>query len=55
MQLTDKSIHPKTGGEIPWNFTKYLVDRNGKVIKRFEPSVKPDSPEVVAAIENALK
>ena len=45
----------KTGGEIKWNFTKFLVDRNGKVIARFEPSVKPDSPEVTAAIENALK
>jgi len=45
----------KTGGEIKWNFTKFLVDRNGKVIARFEPAVKPDSPEVTAAIENALK
>jgi glutathione peroxidase len=32
-----------------------LVDRNGKVIARFESAVKPDSPEVTAAIENALK
>jgi glutathione peroxidase len=45
----------KTGGEIKWNFTKFLVDRNGKVIARFEPAVKPESPEVTAAIEKALK
>jgi glutathione peroxidase len=53
--LTDKSANPATGGEIKWNFTKFLVDRNGKVIQRFESAVKPDSPEVIAAIEAALK
>jgi glutathione peroxidase len=51
--LTDPSS--KTGGEIKWNFTKFLVDRNGKVIARFESPVKPDSPEVISAIETALK
>jgi len=53
--LTDKAANPTTGGEIKWNFTKFLVGRNGAVIARFEPAVKPDSPEVIAAIENALK
>jgi glutathione peroxidase len=53
--LTDTGANPKTGGEIKWNFTKFLVDRNGKVIARFESAVKPESPEVTAAIENALK
>jgi glutathione peroxidase len=53
--LTDKQINPNTGGEIKWNFTKFLVDRNGKVIARFEPGVKPDSQQVVDAIEAALK
>jgi glutathione peroxidase len=43
------------GGEIQWNFTKFLVDRSGKVVARFEPDVTPDSPEVTAAIEKALK
>lgn len=42
-------------GEIQWNFTKFLVDRDGNVIARFEPKVKPDAPEVMAAIEKALK
>jgi glutathione peroxidase len=53
--LTDKSTNPQIGGEIQWNFTKFLFDRNGKPLERFEPAVKPDSPEMVAAIESALK
>lgn len=52
--LTDKTANPETGGEIKWNFTKFLVDRSGKVIARFEPAVKPDSPQVTEAIEKAL-
>ena len=52
--LTDKTAHPDTGGDIRWNFTKFLVDRNGNVIARFEPKTTPDSPEVKAAIEKAL-
>jgi len=42
-------------GEIKWNFTKFLVDRDGKVVQRFEPAVTPDSKEVTAAIEKQLK
>ena len=42
-------------GEVKWNFGKFLIDRNGQVIKRFEPSVKPEAAEVVQAIEAALK
>src|SRR6202161_4087734 len=42
-------------GDIKWNFTKFLVDREGKVIQRFEPAVTPDSKEVTAAIEKQLK
>jgi glutathione peroxidase len=53
--LTDPKINPATGGEIKWNFTKFLVDRNGKVIARFESAVTPESPEVTGAIEKALK
>ncbi len=39
--------------DIKWNFTKFLVDRNGKVIARFEPTA--DMAKVEAAIEKALK
>ena len=52
--LTDKSKDPQFGGDIKWNFTKFLFDRNGKAVARFEPNVTPDSPEVQAAIESAL-
>ena len=52
--LTDKSANPQIGGDIKWNFTKFLFDRNGKPVARFEPAVTPDSPEVKAAVESAL-
>lgn len=42
------------GGDVKWNFTKFLVGKDGKVIARFEPGVKPESPELAAAIEKAL-
>jgi glutathione peroxidase len=41
-------------GNIGWNFTKFLVGRDGKILKRFNSPVKPDSPEVMQAIETAL-
>ena len=45
---------PGIAGDIKWNFTKFLVDRNGKVVQRFEPEVTPDSKEVTGAIEKQL-
>ena len=41
-------------GEIQWNFTKFLVDRNGNVVQRFEPAVTPDSSQITGAIEKQL-
>jgi glutathione peroxidase len=52
--LTTKA-NPAVAGEIQWNFTKFLVDRNGNVVQRFEPDITPDSPQVVMAIEKLLK
>ena len=52
--LTSKEDNGKFGGEIKWNFTKFLIGRDGKVISRFEPRTKPDAKEVVSAIEKAL-
>lgn len=43
------------GGDVKWNFTKFLVGKDGKVIARFEPGVKPESAELTAAVEKALK
>jgi len=52
--LTDKTANPKTGGDIKWNFTKFLVDKKGNVINRFESAVTPESTELVKAVEAAL-
>ena len=41
-------------GDVKWNFGKFLLGRDGRIIKRFEPGVKPDSKEVTDAIEAAL-
>ena len=58
-----EGIHPlfefltkqtKFAGDIKWNFNKFLVDKNGDVIARFEPQVDPTSQEVRAAIEKNL-
>ena len=52
--LTDKSAHPQTGGDIQWNFTKFLIGPDGRVVARFEPKVTPDDPQVTTAIEKEL-
>jgi len=41
-------------GDIKWNFSKFLIGRDGKIIKRFESAAKPDSAELVQAVEAAL-
>lgn len=41
-------------GDIKWNFSKFLIGRDGKVIKRFDSAAKPESEEVMKAIEAAL-
>src|SRR5258708_5121532 len=41
-------------GDIKWNFGKFVVGRDGTILKRFEPPVEPKSPEVTGAIESAL-
>ena len=53
--LTDERLNPKTGGEIRWNFTKFLIGRDGKILARFEPEVTPEDPVLVKAVENALR
>jgi len=54
-QYLTKEADPSHSGDIKWNFTKFLVDRNGNVVQRFEPAVTPESPEVTSAIEKLLK
>jgi len=52
--LTDKAVNPKTGGDIGWNFTKFLIGPDGKVIARFDSEVEPDSKDLTSTIEKAL-
>jgi glutathione peroxidase len=52
--LTSEESNPGMSGPIKWNFEKFLVGRDGKVVKRFAPPIKPDSPEVIQAIEAEL-
>jgi len=49
--LTEKSAFP---GEIPWNFTKFLLDKEGAVIARFAPQTGPLDKELVSKIEELL-
>jgi glutathione peroxidase len=41
-------------GDITWNFNKFLIGKDGKILKRFDSKIKPDAPEATAAIEAAL-
>ncbi len=52
--LTSKETDPKFAGEIKWNFTKFLIGRNGEVVNRFEPKATPESDEMTKAIEAEL-
>lgn len=52
--LTSEATNKDFAGEITWNFEKFVVGKDGKVVARFAPKVKPDAPEVIKAIEDAL-
>jgi glutathione peroxidase len=64
IQVTGKEIHPlyarltsqpvPLGGPVQWNFQKYLVDRGGNVVARFEPRTEPLDPALVARLETLL-
>jgi glutathione peroxidase len=53
--LTDKKTNPKYAGKITWNFNKFLISKDGKIINRFSTPTKPMDKEVISAIEEALK
>ncbi|HEY7648535.1 MAG TPA: glutathione peroxidase [Methylomirabilota bacterium] len=52
--LTSRPTTPEGPGDISWNFTKFVIDRSGSVVARFEPATAPTAPEVRAAIQTAL-
>ena len=52
--LTGEKTNPGFSGDIAWNFAKFLLDRSGAVIRRFDPKTTPESEAIVNAIEAAL-
>ena len=52
--LKKLNTKPKGSGEIGWNFEKFVLNRNGEVIGRFEPRTQPEDPVVIGVIEEAL-
>lgn len=50
--LTEKSQNDLEDSEVKWNFQKYLIDTNGKLVKVISPRTLPDDPEIVAWIES---
>lgn len=52
--LTSQATQPKGSGDIEWNFAKFVIDPRGEVVARFAPTVTPDDPALIGAIEGAL-
>jgi glutathione peroxidase len=52
--LTDSASNPGFGGPISWNFTKFLVARDGRILGRYAPNVEPLSDQLVVDVEAAL-
>ncbi len=49
-----KEANPKLKGDVHWNFSKFVIDRKGKLTARFEADVEPDDPDLLVAVEAAL-
>jgi glutathione peroxidase len=52
--LTSKSTDPQFAGPIKWNFTKFLISKDGKIVARYDSKVKPEDKQVTDAIEGEL-
>ena len=52
--LTDRRKNPAFGGDIEWNFAKFLINRKGEVIARFRPEIDPLLPRLTSEIERQL-
>ncbi len=53
-ELTDTPDADGAAGDIQWNFEKFLISSDGRVVARFRPRTEPDDPAVRAAIESVL-
>lgn len=52
--LSGEGAGPEPAGDVRWNFTKFLVGRDGRVVARFAPQTGPEAPELLAALDEAL-
>jgi glutathione peroxidase len=52
--LTEKETNPGFSGKITWNFNKFVVDRNGGIVARFDSKIEPLDQEVLTSIESAI-
>lgn len=52
--LTNKKNNPAYGGAITWNFNKFLIGRDGKILNRFGSRTTPEDSELIQAVEKAL-
>jgi len=52
--LTEKETNKEFAGDISWNFNKFLVNRDGKIVGRFDSRTRPDSEKMIRAIEQHL-
>ncbi len=52
--LTEEKTDPKFAGEVKWNFEKFLIGRDGRIVARFASKVAPDSEELTRAVEAEL-
>jgi glutathione peroxidase len=54
-EMLTKTENPDFTGDIGWNFEKFLIDRNGNLLRRFKSNVEPESEELKSAVDLALK
>lgn len=52
--LTDKTTNPEFAGDITWNFNKFLIGKDGKIVARYETKMKPDDATVTTEIEKLI-
>ena len=52
--LTEQKTNPEFYGGIKWNFEKFLIGKEGKILARFDPEITPDDPAIINTIEDAL-
>ncbi|MCU0724038.1 MAG: glutathione peroxidase [Planctomycetes bacterium] len=53
--LTGKTTNPEFGGRVTWNFNKFLIGRDGRVVGRFASRTSPRSKRMLAAVAKALE